>query len=76
MRRNGAEHIGINQQPVQAPHRLQRLHNCIVTQSSPAKPQPTPFGPLVCLLSPEVLPAMCCRYVLIVFVAHLNPTCL
>lgn len=53
MRRNGAEHIGINQQPVQAPHRLQRLHNCIVTQSSPAKPQPTPFRPLVCLLSPE-----------------------
>lgn len=50
MQRNGAEHIGINQQPVQAPHRLQRTHDGMSpslaspTQPSQAKPNPPLSG--------------------------------
>lgn len=62
MRRNGAEHIGINQQPVQAPHRLQRLHDCM--SPSPAQPSPAhPFRAARLFVEPRSA-AMCCRYVL------------
>lgn len=45
MRRNGAESIGINQQPVQHLTALQRPHNCCMSlKSSPAKPSPTLSG--------------------------------
>lgn len=63
MRRNGADNIGIDQQPVQRftallrPHTTDACHPA--SQPSPAQPspaQPNPFGPLVCLLSPN-----CCH---------------
>lgn len=72
MRRNGAENVGINQQPVQHFTASLRPHNCM--SPSPARPSPAQAlsGRSFGLLSPEALRMYCRAGECIV---RLNPTC-